>query len=134
MKLGQCLNLRRGGFRMNEPKNQVKKDLSQDIEAFLDKVTTHPLFLEGVSSLLNLNSYRKLFLKRSMQTIWKTLELPNKRDQEKTLYLVTELQYQIQKLEKELAAVKGNAATAEKSGNGRGQAAKSTKAILTALQ
>jgi hypothetical protein len=121
---------------MREAQKKNKPDFTQDLEIFLDKVTTHPLFLEGVSALLNFNSYRKIFIQRSLQTVWKTLELPNKRDQEKTLFVIQELQYQVQKLEKELAGTKEkeNAAAAKKSSQGNRKTAESTKVVLTALQ
>lgn len=119
---------------MAESKSQPKKDLTQEIEEFLDQVTTHPLFLNGVSSLLNFNSYRKILIKKTMQQIWRSLELPNKQDQEKTLYLVSELQFKIQKLEKQLAQARAQAANSTSEETTPNSSSKTGKAVLTALQ
>ena len=73
-------------------------------EKYIDRVTTHPLFLEGVSTVINLNSYRKIAQRALLRKIWKSLELPDKQDQEKTLYLVAELEHKIRKLERDLNA------------------------------
>jgi len=83
-----------------------EKTFEKQFEQGLEKLMTHPLFMESMSILLNLNSYRRIFFKESLSKLWKTLELPNKHDQEKTLFLMAELQHKIMKLERELESAK----------------------------
>jgi hypothetical protein len=86
---------------MNKLANKVNQAEAM-AEKYIDRVTTHPLFLEGISTVINLNSYRKIAQRNVLRKLWKTLELPDKHNQEKTLYLVAELEHKIRKLERDL--------------------------------
>lgn len=72
------------------------------LEQSLDAVTSRPLFLTTVSTMLNLNSYRKIWFRKTMEALWKDLELPVRRDQDKLLHHIEELTLRIKKLEMEL--------------------------------
>jgi hypothetical protein len=91
----------------------MDKAVTHALDTAIDSVTTNRLFLEGMSTLLNLNSYSRIATKKGLRGLWKALELPNKYDQEKTLYLVSELQFKIQRLEKQLEQKKIDDQTAE---------------------
>lgn len=77
-------------------------DLEKDIDVSLEKLVTHPTFLKTVGTVLNLNSYRKILMNRALTAGWKFLQLPNKRDQERTLHLINELHHKIAELEARL--------------------------------
>jgi len=79
-----------------------KKISLEKIEYVFLKITTHPLFLGGVGVALNATSYRKLIQKRILQSFWGSLELPNRGEQEKALYLLSELEARLARLEKRL--------------------------------
>jgi len=83
-------------------KTNQEINFEKQIESALEKLMTHPLFLETVSFMLNLNSYKRIFLRQNLSRLWKSLELPNKHDQEKTLFLISDLQHKIMRLEREL--------------------------------
>ena len=84
------------------------KNIEKNIELALEKIMIHPLFMESMGALLNFNSMRRIWLRQSLQRLWRTLELPLQHDQEKTLFLVTELQFKIMKLERELLELRKN--------------------------
>jgi hypothetical protein len=63
------------------------------------KLFSHPRFLDAIGTALNFNHQRKAWLRRMLTASWKTLQLPNRRDQERTLYLIHELHHRIAKLE-----------------------------------
>lgn len=79
--------------------------IEQAIDQYLGKLLAHPLLLQTVGTVLNFNSYRKVWLDRVLTAGWKTLRLPNRRDQERTLHLINELHYRISELEKTNAPV-----------------------------
>lgn len=72
------------------------------LERSLDTMTSHPAFLNAVSTMLNVNSYRKIWFRRTMEALWKDLELPVRREQEKLLSHIEELTVRIKKLELDL--------------------------------
>jgi polyhydroxyalkanoate synthesis regulator phasin len=72
------------------------------LEKSMDTVTSHPAFLNAVSTMLNVNSYRKIWFRRTMEALWKDLELPVRREQEKLLSHIEELSVRIKKLELDL--------------------------------
>lgn len=78
------------------------KEFESHLENILEMVSTHPFFLNSLSLILNTQSLSKLMLNQTLEKVWKGLQLPNKKDQEKTLYLIHELQFKIHQLEKEL--------------------------------
>lgn len=82
--------------------SKTTKEWETNLEQFLEKVSTNPTFLNSLTLLLNTQSYSKLLFNSFMEKIWKNLQLPNKRDQERTLYLIHELQFKIHQIEKEL--------------------------------
>lgn len=81
--------------------NKVQR-MEELFEKSMDTVTSHPAFLNGVSVLLNFNSYRKIWFRKTMEAVWKDLELPIRGDQDKLLNSVEELNVRIKKLEIEL--------------------------------
>lgn len=72
------------------------------LEQSLDTVTSHPTFLNAVSVMLNVNSYRKIWFRKTMEAVWKDLELPIRGDQDKLIHHIEELTVRIKKLELEL--------------------------------
>lgn len=84
------------------PKQTRLEQVEASVEKKLEQLTTHPLFLKSVATLIDLNSNRILLTKKLLRHLWQQLELPVRKDQEKTLYLVQELQFHVQKLEAEL--------------------------------
>lgn len=82
--------------------DQFEKDLDEKLE----KVLGNPLFLQAVGTALNLNSYRKIWMDQALMAGWKFLQLPNKRDQERTLHLINELHHRIAELEAKLEAAR----------------------------
>jgi CO dehydrogenase/acetyl-CoA synthase beta subunit len=72
------------------------------IEQSLDRITCHPAFLTAVSNVINLNSYRKIWIRKALEAIWKDLELPIKGDQERILLALQEMQIRIKKMQLEL--------------------------------
>jgi hypothetical protein len=81
---------------------QFEKDLDEKLE----KVLGNPLFLQAVGTALNFNSYRKIWTDQALMAGWKLLQLPNKRDQERTLHLINELHHRIAELEAKLEATR----------------------------
>lgn len=73
--------------------------LEAQIEKVINQVTSSDLFLRAVSTVINFNSYRKIWVQKSIEKILKELELPVRRDQEKLLALVQELEIRVKKLQ-----------------------------------
>lgn len=73
--------------------------LEDQIEAGLDRVTTHPVFLRSMSILLNANSYRKRWLRQTLSKALTSLELPVRSDQERMLAVLQELRERLEDLE-----------------------------------
>lgn len=84
-----------------QPEKQLR-DLEGIVERSLDKVTSHPAFLTTVSGVINFNSYRKIWAKKALETLWRDLELPIKGDQERILSSLQELEIRLQKMQNEL--------------------------------
>ncbi|NUM57962.1 MAG: hypothetical protein HUU56_04980 [Bdellovibrionaceae bacterium] len=82
--------------------SKSSKEVEKHLENLLEMISTHPFFLNSLSLVLNTQSLSKLMMNQTLEKIWKSLQLPNKKDQEKTLYLIHELQFKIHQLEKEL--------------------------------
>lgn len=72
------------------------------IERSIDSMTSHPAFLGAVSTLLNVNSYRKIWFRKTMEAILADLELPQRRQQELLLSQIEELNVRIKRLELDL--------------------------------
>lgn len=72
------------------------------IERSIDSMTSHPAFLGAVSTLLNVNSYRKIWFRKTMEAILADLELPQRRQQELLLNQIEELNVRIKRLELDL--------------------------------
>lgn len=81
---------------------KTTKEWEQNLESLLEKISTNSLFLNTLSLALNTHSFSKLILNNFLEKLWKNLQLPNKKDQERTLYLIHELQFKIHQLEKEI--------------------------------
>lgn len=82
--------------------SKTSKEWEANLEQFLEKASINPTFLNSLTLLLNTQSYSRLLFNSFLEKLWKNLQLPNKKDQEKTLYLMHELQFKIHQLEKEL--------------------------------
>lgn len=82
--------------------SKTSKEWETNLEHFLEKASTNTTFLNSLTLLLNTQSYSRLLFNNFLEKVWKNLQLPNKKDQEKTLYLMHELQFKIHQLEKEL--------------------------------
>ncbi len=82
--------------------SKTSKEFEQKMEAMLEKLSTNPQFLNALSLLLNTQSQLKSFMNFSFEKIWRNIQLPNKKDQERTLYLLHELQFKIHQVEKEM--------------------------------
>lgn len=81
---------------------KAKKMSLESVEQAVLKVTTHPIFLGGVGLVLNASAYRKLFQKKILQSLWGRLELPSRAEQEKALYLLSEVENRLSRLERRL--------------------------------
>ncbi|MBL7545351.1 MAG: hypothetical protein JNL11_16145 [Bdellovibrionaceae bacterium] len=97
-------------FKWMEQIQTVKSELQQlatvkttkDLEQVLEKLSTNPQLLNTLSIVLNTQSQIKSLVNFSFEKLWKNLQLPNKKDQERTLYLLHELQFKIHQMEKEM--------------------------------
>lgn len=78
------------------------EQFEKDLDERLEKVLKNPVFLQAVGTALNLNSYRKAWTNQALIAGWKMLQLPNKRDQERTLHLINELHHRVAELETKL--------------------------------
>lgn len=81
---------------------KAKKISLHSIEETILKVTSHPLFLTGVGLALNATAYRKLAQRKILNSALNLLELPNRTQQDKALYLLSQMDSRIEKLEKAL--------------------------------
>jgi len=75
--------------------DQIEKKLDEGFE----RLASNPVFLGTVAVLMNVDSHRKVLVKESMNRIWKSLQLPNRRDQERELHLLHEIQHRLLELE-----------------------------------
>lgn len=73
--------------------------MEAQIEKVINQITSSDLFLRAISTVINFNSYRKIWIQKSIEKILKELELPVRRDQEKLLALVQELEIRVKKLQ-----------------------------------
>ena len=73
--------------------------MEAQIEKVINQITSSDLFLRAISTVINFNSYRKIWVQKSIEKILKELELPVRRDQEKLLALVQELEIRVKKLQ-----------------------------------
>lgn len=89
--------------------------IEKQMEQVLEDITSHPIFLKSVSLLLNLGATRKTLTRSVLHRILKSFELPNKFDQERTIYLINELQYRIVELERNLQLATSKNQSARKS-------------------
>jgi len=78
------------------------EEIEKNLDEKLEKVLKNPVFLQAVGTALNLNSYRKAWMNQTLIAGWKMLQLPNKRDQERTLHLINELHHRVAELEAKL--------------------------------
>lgn len=88
--------------------SKTNKEFEVQMEAILEKLTTNPQFLSSLALLLNTQSQIKSLVNFSFEKIWKNIQLPNKKDQERTLYLLHELQFKLHQVEKEVIRLKAN--------------------------
>jgi hypothetical protein len=82
------------------------KEFQQNLEQILEKLSTNPQILNTLSLTLNTQSHLKSLANFGFEKLWKGLQLPNKKDQERTLYLLHELQFKIHQMEKEVTRLR----------------------------
>jgi hypothetical protein len=82
------------------------KEFQQNLEQILEKLSTNPQVLNTLSLTLNTQSHLKSLTNFGFEKLWKGLQLPNKKDQERTLYLLHELQFKIHQMEKEVTRLR----------------------------
>lgn len=82
--------------------NKKVQRMEELIERSIDSVTANPTFLMAVATLINANSYRKIWMRNSFEAIWRDLELPVRQEQEKISSQIEDLKVRIKKLELEL--------------------------------
>jgi hypothetical protein len=70
--------------------------------AYFDKVLRNPGFLELSGNLMGAALRSKIVVDQFLMATWKSLLLPTKRDQERTLHLLNELHSRVNDLEDEL--------------------------------
>jgi hypothetical protein len=85
--------------------DQFEKDFDEKLERILKS----PVFLQAVGTALNINSYRKVWMNQALIAGLKLLQLPNKRDQERTLHLINELHHRVAELEAKLDQARASA-------------------------
>ena len=78
------------------------KEFEKNMEIILEKLSTNPQFLNALSLILNTQSQIKSLMNYSFERLWKNLQLPNKKDQERTLYLLHEMQFKIHQMQKDM--------------------------------
>ena len=78
------------------------KGFEAQVENYLDRLFTNETFLSMMAMALNINSARKVFIKKTMHSLWKSMQLPNKVDQDRTIYMVNELQFRLAQMEERL--------------------------------
>lgn len=101
---------RRDDFRQDGAQRQDLFDhLFQSWEKrtsdYFDKLMRNPTFLNTMGGLLSASYRNKAQLDRALEALWKNLNLPNKKDQERTLHLLNELHSRIFDLEEKLQAL-----------------------------
>lgn len=77
----------------------MSTQMEAQIEKVINQITSSDLFLRTVSTVINFNSYRKIWVQKALEKILKELELPVRKDQEKLLALVQELEIRLKKLQ-----------------------------------
>lgn len=70
--------------------------------AYFEKVLRNPGFLELSGNLMGAALRSKIVVDQFLMATWKSLLLPTKRDQERTLHLLNELHSRVNDLEDEL--------------------------------
>lgn len=86
--------------------SKSSKEFEQKMEVILEKLSTNSQLLNALSFLLNTQAQAKSLVNFSFEKLWKNIQLPNKKDQERTLYLLHELQFKIHQIEKEMVRLK----------------------------
>lgn len=82
---------------------KTAKDFEQRLEALLEKISTNPNVINSLALALNTQSQLKSTFNFGFEKLWKNIQLPNKKDQERTLYILHELQFKIHEMEKEVS-------------------------------
>ncbi len=86
--------------------SKTPKEFEQKIEALLEKLSTNPQVLNSLSLALNTQAHIKSLVNFGFEKLWKNIQLPNKKDQERTLYVLHELQFKLHQMEKEITRLK----------------------------
>jgi len=80
---------------------QKLQAFEKQLEQSLDKLTSHPLFLQTVAGVINFNCYRKIASRKALELLWGQLQIPLKADQEKMMAAIEEIQIRVQKIQLE---------------------------------
>lgn len=86
--------------------SKTTKEFETKMESILERLSTNPQLLNTLSIILNTQSQLKSLVNFSFEKLWKNVQLPNKKDQERTLYMLHELQFKIHQMEKEVSKLK----------------------------
>ncbi|MHB8879837.1 MAG: hypothetical protein ACYC8T_39615 [Myxococcaceae bacterium] len=70
---------------------------------FIEQWLKNPLVLEPMGAMLSASMKAKAAREKAMATWWSTLGLPTKRDQERTLHALNQLESRLLDLEERLA-------------------------------
>lgn len=89
-------------------KSKTAKEFEQKLETLLEKLSTNPRILNSLSLALNTQAHIKSLVNFGFEKLWKGVQLPNKKDQERTLYLLHELQFKLHLMEKDITRLKSN--------------------------
>lgn len=86
--------------------SKTTKEFELKMESILERLSTNHQLLNALSIVLNTQSQFKSFVNFSFEKLWKNMQLPNKKDQERTLYMLHELQFKIHQMEKEVSKIR----------------------------
>lgn len=89
---------------MSEPSvfDRMYQVWEQQTADYFDKLLRNEAFLDFSGGMLNAALRSKIAFDHLLSALWKSLLLPNKRDQERTLHLLNELHSRIGDLEERL--------------------------------
>lgn len=82
---------------------------------YFERLMRNPTFLNAMGGMMNAGYKNKIIVDKTLSALWKNLNLPNKRDQERTLHLLNELHSRIFDLEERLEKIHGGAVSPDHS-------------------
>lgn len=89
---------------MSEPTvfDRMYQVWEQQTADYFEKLLRNEAFLDFSGGMLNTALRSKIAFDQMLSALWKSLLLPNKRDQERTLHLLNELHSRINDIEERL--------------------------------